>query len=221
MSSICCSVSSGVGIELRWLTSLCVERRKSRNAFGVACGPFAICAKGGPARSDTTWHGEQALIARASPARTSPASSAAAPPAVAISRPIARRRSAPPQRVVFVMKPPRANTLRRPRYRLWRASRSNLAEPADLRRHAWDGSRRLRRMAHDDRGDLHPRRGRADRRLAGGRVQIALREADPAGAKPLGERGEHEILGRKRAILDDPGAFGLGGNHHERLGAIE
>ena len=59
-------------------------------------------------------------------------------------------------------------------------------------------------MTDDDRRNWHPRRWQAEGVLPLRRVQVALREADPTGPESLTVRREHQVLGRQRAVLDDP-----------------
>jgi len=72
-------------------------------------------------------------------------------------------------------------------------------------RPAWPQDNRLSGSQEEVTGfAIDTRRREAERVLPFRRVQKALREADPAGAKSVTVRGKHQVLGSQRVVFDDP-----------------
>jgi len=78
------------------------------------------------------------------------------------------------------------------------------ANPTYLRFITGDGVRRSLRIPDDDWRNRYPSGRNAKYILAVRRVEEALRETDPTGAKSASVCGEHQIFRSKCTVLDDP-----------------
>src|SRR5665647_2683824 len=101
------------------------------------------------------------------------------------------------------------------------ARRRFLANPADLRLVTRDGGRGSLGISNDDWRNRHPGGRKAERIFSIGRIEKTLRKTDPTAAEPGGVCGEHEIFGRQRTILDDPGTLRAGRDQNQYRRVIE
>ena len=117
---------------------------------------------------------------------------------------------------------PRGAMRRSIRRRIGRArSADPSANPPNDRLLARNRRSRRTRMSDDDGSHRHPSLREPEGLLARRRVQIALREADPAAAESQGMGHEHQVLGRERAVLDDPWTGCLTGNKDQQRRVVE
>ena len=79
-------------------------------------------------------------------------------------------------------------------------NQGELSDPADHRLLAGDERRRRFRMANYDWRHRHAGKRKTEQILVGLRVEVALRESDPAAAKALGVGGEHDFPQPTRSL---------------------
>lgn len=74
-------------------------------------------------------------------------------------------------------------------------------------------------MPDDDRCDRNPRRRQSEHLLSFESIEKTLRETNPARAQSCSAGRKHQVLGRKRAILDDP-RTGRSGRYQDQRGCM-